>query len=137
MAITDRMLIGAIASNPGSYETGGEYRCCRTCATIFFTSAKKPDPSHDTHDYFSLPSLNPDGGGKLVKAFQRFIVRWPQERQEQLEKFAQRKGWDMALELKYGGGALEDGEASEWQEIVNARLEQLMKQARAELDKES
>jgi hypothetical protein len=133
MAITDRMLIGAIASNPGTFAGAGEYRCCRTCQLIFFTSAKRPEPTHDEHDVIALPALNPDGSGKLARAFQRFIERWPTERREQLEKFASRKGWDMAMELKYGGGALEDAEAAEWQEIVNGRLDQLMKQARAEI----
>jgi hypothetical protein len=45
-----------------------------------------------------------------------------------------KKGWDMAMELKYGGGALDDEEASEWQEIINARLGQLMHQAREQID---
>jgi hypothetical protein len=40
----------------------------------------------------------------------------------------------MAMELKYGGGALEDHEAAEWQEIINARLEQLMRQARQQIE---
>jgi hypothetical protein len=130
MGLTDRMLIGAIANNPASLEGAGEYRCCRTCEQIFFTSAKQPDPAHIEHDWFVLPSLNPDGSKKLEVAFQRFIKRWPAERQDQLERFALRKGWDMAMELKYGGGALEEAEAAEWQEILNARLEQLMRQAR-------
>lgn len=134
MAITDRMLMGAIAGNPAAYEGAGEYRCCRTCLAIFYTSAKEPDTAHEGHDWIVLPSLNPDGSGKLVKAFQRFIVRWPQERQEQLDKFALKRGWDLAMELKYGGGALEDAEAAEWQEIVNGRLEQLAKQVRAEIE---
>jgi hypothetical protein len=134
MAITDRMLIGAIASNPGTYEGAGEYRCCRACEMIFFTSAKAPDAAHADHPTFALPALNPDGSGKLARAFQRYVERWPQARREQLDTFAARKGWDMAMELKYGGGALEDEEAAEWQEIVNARLEQLAKQARAELE---
>jgi hypothetical protein len=135
MAITDRMLIGAIASNPAAFGAAGEYRCCRACQAIFYTSAKSPDTAHDGHDTFSLPALNPDGGGKLTRAFQRYIERWPQERRDQLERFAARKGWDMAMELKYGGGALEDDEAAEWQEIVNARLTQLARQAREELER--
>jgi hypothetical protein len=134
MAITDRMLIGAIANNPASFDGAGEYRCCRTCELVFFTSAKQPAPAHEGHDTFALPSLNPDGSNRLMRAFQRFITRWPTERQEQLEKFAQRKGWDMAMELKYGGGALEEQEVAEWQEIVNARLSQLMREAREQLD---
>ena len=133
MPITDRMLIGAIANNPATFEGAGEYRCCRTCDLLFFTSAKQPVPAHDDHDWFALPSLNPDGSNILVRAFQRFIKRWPEERQQQLETFARKKGWDMAMELKYGGGALEEHEVAEWQEIVNGRLDQLMKQARAQM----
>ena len=134
MPITDRMLIGAIANNPAAFDSAGAYRVCRTCQQIFYTSAKQPDPSHDAHDWFPLPSLNPDGSNILVRAFQRFIKRWPEERQEQLDRFAVKKGWDMAMELKYGGGALEESEVGEWQEIVNARLDQLMRQARAQID---
>ena len=36
----------------------------------------------------------------------------------------------MAMELKYGGGALEETEVTEWRVIVDARLDQLVKQAR-------
>jgi hypothetical protein len=133
MAVTDRMLMGAIASNPGAYEGAGEYRYSLTSDEVYFTSAAAPDKAHADHDWIPLPALNPDGSGKLVRAFQRFIVRWSAERQEQLETFARRKGWDMAMELKYGGGALDDEEAAEWQEIVNARLEQLVRQARDEI----
>ncbi|HEU5089379.1 MAG TPA: hypothetical protein VFT99_18110 [Roseiflexaceae bacterium] len=134
MPITDRMLIGAIAGNPAAFSGAGEYRCCRTCEAIFYTSAGDPETTHDGHDVFPLPSLNPDGSGKLARAFQRYIVRWSPERQAELENFARKKGWDMAMELKYGGGALEDEEAAEWQQIVNGRLEQLARQARAQLE---
>jgi hypothetical protein len=133
MSLTDRMLIGSIANNPGVFGGAGEYRCCRTCEMIFYTSAKKHDPTHDEHDWFSLPSLNPDGSKLLERAFQRFITRWSDERQAQLEKFATRKGWDMVMELKYGGGALEEEEVTEWQVIVNGRLDQLLRQAREQL----
>ncbi|KAB8144370.1 hypothetical protein F8S13_05710 [Chloroflexia bacterium SDU3-3] len=134
MPVTDRMLIGAIAGNPGVFDGAGEYRYCRTCGLIFMTSAKNHDATHDDHEWFALPSLNPDGSNVLMRAFQRFITRWSPERQDGLERFALKRGWDMAMELKYGGGALEDSEAAEWQEIVNARLEQLMKQARQQID---
>jgi hypothetical protein len=127
------MLIGAIANNPAAFEGTGEYRCCRACETIYFTSAKKPDATHDSHDWFALPSLNPDNSKVLERAFQRFIKRWTPERQDQLELFASRKGWDMAMELKYGGGALEESEVAEWQEIINGRLDQLLRQAREQL----
>lgn len=133
MAVTDRMLIGAIAGNPASFDGAGEYRYCRTCDAIFFTSATQTDTSHDAHSWFTLPSLNPDGSQKLSRAFRRYIERWPHARQEELENFARKRGWDMAMELKYGGGALNDDEAAEWQEIINARLEQLMRHARAEI----
>ena len=132
MAVTDRMLIGAIAANPADAQGAGEYRYCRTCTQIFITSAKQPDASHDAHSWFVLPALNPDGS-VLARAFQRFIVRWTPERQAELEKFASRRGWDMAMELRYGGGALNDEEASEWQEIVNARLDQLKLKVQAEI----
>jgi hypothetical protein len=127
------MLIGAIAGNPASFEGTGEYRFCRTCNAIFFTSASEPDPTHDGHDWFALPSLNPDGSNKLSVAFRRYITRWSPERQEELDRFALKKGWDMAMELQYGGGALSDEEAAEWQQIVNARLEQLMRQTREQI----
>jgi hypothetical protein len=39
------------------------------------------------------------------------------------------------MELTYGGGALDDAEAAEWQEIVNGRLEQLARQARADIER--
>jgi hypothetical protein len=133
MAITDRMLMGAIAGNPAAFDGAGVYRYCRTCEVIYYTSAKKPDLTHEQHAVIDLPSLNPDGSGKLVTAFQRFIIRWTPERQAELEKFALRRGWDLAMELKYGGGALDDSEAAEWQEILNARLDQLAKQARQEI----
>jgi hypothetical protein len=137
MTISDRLLIGAIAGNPASYEGAGEYRFCCTCQCIFFTSAKQPDHIHDDHSWFALPALNPDGASKLARAFQRYITRWPEQRQAELERFALRKGWDMAMELKDGGGALEPHEAAEWQKIVNARLEQLMRQAREQIENES
>ncbi len=133
MSVTDRMLIGAIASNPAKYEGAGEYRYCRTCELIYFTSSSQPDTAHAHHPWLSLPALDPDGSGKLKRAFQRYIERWTPERQAELERFATRKGWDMAMELKYGGGALEDHEATEWQQIVNGRLEQLMRQAREQI----
>ena len=41
------------------------------------------------------------------------------------------------MELKYGGGALEETEVAEWQEIINARLDQLLRQARAQLEQKA
>ena len=133
MPVTDRMLIGAIAGNPADYNGSGEYRYCQTCQLIFMTSSKKPDLAHEAHSWFTLPALNPDGSNVLSRAFQRFIVTWTPERQAELEKFAERKGWDMAMELRYGGGALNDDEAAEWQKIVNARLDRLMQQVRQQI----
>ncbi|MBC8160659.1 MAG: hypothetical protein H7Z42_05505 [Roseiflexaceae bacterium] len=135
MPVTDRMLIGAIAANPADPNGAGEYRYCRTCALIFITALKRPDTSHDAHNWLALPALNPDGSQILARAFKRFILGWTPERQAELAKFAERRGWDMAMELRYGGGALNDAEASEWQEIVNGRLEQLKNQARQEIEK--
>lgn len=135
MPVTDRMLIGAIAGNPADFDGAGEYRFCRTCEMIFLTSARRPDTTHDGHDWFTLPSLNPDGSQILARAFQRFIERWTAERRAQLESFATKKGWDMAMELKYGGGALDDDEAAQWQEIVQGRLEMLKTQARQQIEK--
>ncbi len=130
MAITDRMLMGAIAANPGSHATAGEYRYSVTASEIFFESASAPSKPHVGHTVIPLPALNPDGSGRLIRAFQRYVERWTPERREALERFASRRGWDLAMELKYGGGALDDAEAAEWQEIVNARLDQIVRQAR-------
>lgn len=134
MPVTDRMLIGAIAGNPADFNGAGEYRFCHTCEQIFLTSARKPDTTHDAHHWFVLPSLNPDGSQVLARAFQRFIVRWTPERQAELETFARKKGWDMAMELRYGGGALDDDESSQWQEIVQGRLDMLKNQARQQIE---
>lgn len=133
MTVTDRMLTGAIASNPASFSNGGEYRYCRVCETLFFTSSEQPDPSHDGHATVSMPSLNPDGRKRMERAFRAFIKRWPLERQQELETFAQRKGWDLAWELKYGGGALEEHEQRQWQAVVNNELRRLVSHARAQM----
>ena len=104
MAITDRMLIGAIASNPGDYNKAGQARYCFTAQRIYFSSVKQPAPEDANNNYVDLPALNPDNSKKLTTAFQRFIKRWPEERQAEIEKFGMRKGWDLAMELHYGGG---------------------------------
>ncbi len=130
MAITDRMLIGAIASNPGDYNGAGQARYCFKDERIYFSSAAEPAPEDANNAYIDLPALNPDGSKKLITAFQRFIKRWPEERQAELERFGQRRGWDLAMELHYGGGALTDEEAAEWREIVDGRLRQLVNEAR-------
>ncbi|ABX07012.1 MULTISPECIES: hypothetical protein [Herpetosiphon] len=130
MTITDRMLIGAIASNPGDYEKAGQARYCFTTQTIYFSSAKSPAPEDANNNYFDLPALNADGSKKLVTAFQRYIKRWPEDRQAIIEKFALRRGWELAMELHYGGGALTDQESAEWRKIVDGRLTQLVAAAR-------
>ncbi len=133
MTITERMLTGAIANNPGKYDGDGEYRYSISHRTIYFTSASKPDPK-DNEPWFALPSLNPDGSRRMELAFQRFIKRrWSPSRQEELERFALKKGWPLAMELKYGGGALEDHEAQEWQYVVNRELERLARQVREQI----
>lgn len=134
MAITDRMLIGAIASNPGDYEKAGQARYCFKTGRIYFTSAKEPAPEDANNAYFDLPALNADNSKKLIIAFQRFIKRWPEERQNEIERFGTRKGWDLAMELHYGGGALTDKESAEWRQIVDGRLGQLVKEARQRIE---
>lgn len=125
MTITDRMLTGAIANNPANYDGDGEWRYSIPHRALYFSRAAEPDPK-DAEPYFALPSLNPDGSQRMERAFRAFIERrWPPSRRGELERFAERKGWPLAMELKYGGGALEDREAEEWQFVVNRELERL------------
>ena len=130
MKITDRMLIGAIASNPGDYNKAGQARYCFKSNTIYFSSAADPAPEDENNMYVNLPALDADGSKKLVTAFKRYIKRWPEERQAELEKFGSRRGWDLAMEHFHGGGALTDEEVAEWRQIVDARLNQLVRDAR-------
>ncbi len=133
MTITDRMLTGAIANNPGNYHGDGEWRYSITQRTLYFSKAAAPDP-RDQEPFFPLPSLNPDGSGRMERAFRNFIRRrWPPSRCAELERFAERKGWHLAMELKYGGGALEDHEAAEWQYVVNRELQRLAAEVRARI----
>jgi hypothetical protein len=100
---------------------------------LYFTRAAEPDPK-DNEPYFTLPSLDPDGSRRRELAFRAFIKRrWPPSRQRELERFAEKKGWALAMELKYGGGALEDKEAEEWQYVVNRELQRLAAQVRAKI----
>lgn len=134
MSISDRMITGAIASNPARYDGPGEYRYSITHQTIYFSSATSPDPL-DNEPWFPLPALNPDGSKRMENAFRQFVKRrWPPSRQEELERFATRRGWDLAMELKYGGGALEDSEAEEWQVVVNRELERLTRSVREQIE---
>lgn len=129
MAVTERMLMGAIAGNPANYEGSGEYRYSVTRDEIYYTKASEPDP-RDWETWIPLPSLNPDGSQRMERAFKHFIARrWVPSRQQELRAFAQKKGWDLAMELKYGGGALEDAEAEEWQYVVNRELKRLTARA--------
>jgi hypothetical protein len=133
MTITDRMLTGAIANNPANYDGDGEWRYSIPHKALYFTKAAEPDPKDD-EPYFTLPSLEPDGSKRRELAFQAFIRRrWPPSRQRELERFATRKGWNLAMELKYGGGALEDKEAEEWQFVVNRELQRLAAQVREKI----
>lgn len=134
MTLTDRMITGAIASNPANYNGDGEYRYSVPHKMIYYTSAKEPDPL-DNESWISLPALNPDGSKRKEKAFQRFIKRrWKPSRQQELERFAQKRGWDLAMELKYGGGALEDFEADEWQYVINRELDRLVRRFREQVE---
>lgn len=134
MTITDRMLTGAIANNPANYDGDGEWRYSVTHKTLYFSKASDPDPK-DGEPFFAIPSLNPDGSKRMERAFQAFIDRrWPPSRRRELEHFAERKGWNLAMELKYGGGALEDKEAEEWQFVVNRELQRLAAQVRTQIE---
>lgn len=128
--ITERMLIGTIASNPGDYNRAGQARYCFKSQRIYFSSASDPAPEDDDQQYIDLPALNADGSKKLITAFQRFIKQWPEERQAELERFGMRKGWDLAMEHYHGGGALTDEEVVAWRKIVDGRLGQLVRDAR-------
>ncbi len=133
MAVTDRMLTGAIANNPANYSGDGEWRYSIPHKTLYFAKAATPDP-RDNEPFFPVPSLNPDGSRRMEHAFQQFIRRrWPPSRQHELERFAERRGWNLAMELRYGGGALEDKEAEEWQFVVNRELERLAVQVREKI----
>jgi hypothetical protein len=135
MTITDRMLTGAIANNPANYDGDGEWRYSIPHKALYFSRASAPDPK-DSEPWFALPSLNPDGSRRMEQAFQQFAQRrWPPSRRQELERFAERRGWNLAMELKYGGGALEDKEAEEWQYVVNRELQRLAQQVRQQIAK--
>lgn len=133
MALTDRMIIGAIANNPANYDGDGAYRYSIPHETLYFTSASDPDEL-DNEAWIAVPALDPDGSRRKEKAFKNFIRRrWKPSRQRELETFARRHGWDLAMELKYGGGALEDNEADEWQHVINRELDRLVQQFRQQV----
>lgn len=130
MPPTDRMLTGAIAANPGRYDGAGEYRYCRTCDAIFFTRGAQPDTRHDGHNVVALPSLNQDGSDRLSRAFKVFIQRWSETRRDEIERFAQRRGWELAMEHADGGGALTDEEVAQWRQVIEAELKRLVAESR-------
>lgn len=130
MPLTDRMITGAIAANPGRYEGAGEYRYCGACEAIFFTRAAKPETAHDQHVVVALPALNQDASDRMSRAFQVFIKQWPEQRRQEIEQFALRRGWDLAMEHHDGGGALDDDEVAQWRTIVEAELRRLVGEAR-------
>ncbi len=133
MPITDRMLTGAIANNPANYDGDGEWRYSISNKSLYFSRAAAADPK-DSEPWFALPSLEPDGSRRREIAFQQFARRrWPPSRIQELERFAERRGWNLAMELKYGGGALEDKEAEEWQYVVNRELQRLAQQVRQKI----
>ncbi|NJN18977.1 MAG: hypothetical protein HC822_23325 [Oscillochloris sp.] len=133
MTITDRMLTGAIANNPANYNGEGEWRYSIPHRALYFTKATEPDP-RDNEPWFAIPSLNPDGSRRMEFAFRAFIARrWLPSRVTDLERFAEKRGWHLAMELKYGGGALEDKEAEEWQYVVNRELRRLATQVREKI----
>jgi hypothetical protein len=133
MTITDRMLTGAIANNPANYDGDGEWRYSIPHKALYFSRASAPDPK-DSDPWFALPSLEPDGSRRREIAFQQFARRrWPPSRYQELERFAERRGWNLAMELRYGGGALEDKEAEEWQYVVNRELQRLAQQVRQKI----
>ncbi|NJK81801.1 MAG: hypothetical protein HC893_13260 [Chloroflexaceae bacterium] len=135
MTLTNRMLVGAIASNPGRYDGPGEYRYSLSERSIYFSSSAKPD-TRDKGEWVPVPSLNPDGSKRMEHAFRNFIRRrWRPSRQKELEEFARKRGWELAMELKYGGGALEDSEADEWQYVVNRELERLADNFRLQIER--
>lgn len=133
MPVTDRMILGAIASNPGNYDGPGVYRYSIPQQTIYFTNRAKPDPK-DREAWFELPALNPDGSKRMEQAFQQFIKRrWLPSRQQELEQFARRAGWDLAMELRDGGGGLSEEEFEEWQIVVKRELDRLTAKVRAQI----
>jgi hypothetical protein len=134
MPVTHRKLIGAIANNPANFEGDGEWRYIIREQDLYFAQASKPDPRNN-EQFIPIPSLNPDGSKRMEHAFQQFIKRrWLPSRQAELARFAEKRGWNLAMELRYGGGALEDKEAEEWQFVVNRELERLAAEVRQKIE---
>lgn len=125
-----RQLRAMIAGNPGNYEGLGEWRYCHDCSEAFFARASEPPTGHGQHRWDPLPALDPEGQGRLAERFRRVLEEsFPPERQAELEAFARRHGWELAYELRDGGGALDAEEVARWRRVVEAELDQLVDQA--------
>ena len=130
MKPTRRLLRGIIAGNPGDYAGLGEWRYCHPCQEAFFARASDPVSEHEDHRWSPLPALDPEGQGRLAALFRTMMVQaYPPARQAELEAFARRAGWDMAYELRDGGGALTALEVIPWRQVLDAELERLIGEA--------
>jgi hypothetical protein len=130
MKPTRRLLRGVVAGNPGNYAGLGEWRYCHQCQETFFARASQPAPAHEAHRWSSLPALDPEGQSRLAELFRAMMPQaYPPARQAELEAFAERAGWDMAYELRDGGGALTALEVIPWRKVLDAELERLIDEA--------
>lgn len=130
MKLTRRLLRGIIAGNPGDYTGLGAWHYCHDCQETFFARATQPASKHNAHRWSALPALDPENQGRLAEIFRSFMRQaYPPARQAQLEAFAARAGWDMAYELKDGGGALTPAEVVPWRERMEAELDRLLDEA--------
>lgn len=130
MRVTRRKLRGMVAGNPGHYAGLGEWRYCHDCEQAFFARASEPPSDHASHRWSPLPALDPEGGQHLAELFRRFMVKaFSPQRQAELEAFARRHGWDLAYELRDGGGALTAPEVARWRQVVEAELDRLVDEA--------
>jgi hypothetical protein len=128
--VTRRLIKGLIAVNPGNYDGLGEWRYCHDCQEPFFSRDSEPASEHEEHCWSTLPALDPEDQAQLAELFRGFLEEaFSPERQEELEAFARRHGWDLAYELEDGGGALTAAEVERWRQVVEAKLEQLVEQA--------
>lgn len=130
MKVTRRLLRGLIAGNPANYAGLGEWRYCHDCQEAFFARAGQAASAHDAHRWGALPALDPEGQGRLAELFRAVMQQaYPPERQAELAAFARRAGWDMAYELRDGGGALTPEEAVPWRQAIEAELDRLVGEA--------
>lgn len=130
MHVTRRQLRGLIAGNPGNWAGLGEWRYCHDCQETFYARASQGEPGHRAHLWSALPALDPEGQGRLAELFRTTMrLAYSPERQAELAAFAQRAGWDMAYELRDGGGALTMEETVPWRRAIEAELERLVDEA--------